>query len=242
MKKSEYSMAEKSKQTDQKRSIVSDLFPGEAGADVALATAGREYAKEFMRWAGRWLGRGGKQLRILFIRLATRIPERGYNGVNTAELNRRMRKINWNKDYYSAEAIARSERSPRRQRTIMRVNSILRDLKKLSDSGHYMGEELRWKLQYKHWTNTRMQPQIRNTLETTVPPAGYQTPVNRAAPGNSQRRESNVNKNMARDIRPDLAQRQQQNAARRKQIAKAGANLLTSVVSRQHKRKKGLGI
>ncbi|MBN8856678.1 MAG: hypothetical protein BGO55_06255 [Sphingobacteriales bacterium 50-39] len=202
--------------------------------------SGREYAKEFLRWAGKSLRQGGKQFRALYIRLATRIPEQGYNGINTAELDRRMRKINWNKDYYSEEALAKGERSPRMQRRIMRANSIFRDLKKLSDSGHYMAEEIRWKLQHKYWTNTRMQPQTGNTLEAVALPASYRSVRNIAdARENS---EDQVSGGISRDNRQDTFQKQQQNEARRKQIVKAGANLLTSLVSRQHKKKKGLGI
>lgn len=181
---------------------------------------------------------GLRRIGSLLIRAATRIPDRGYNGIDTRELSRRMRKINWNKDYYSSEALSKGVNSPRMQRQIMRVNSIFRDLKKLSDSGHYMAEELRWKLQYKYWSNTRMRSQIGNTLETVSTPAiNFKSDIQPA---------TGYNQGQGNKVSPrngiDTSARKQQNEVRRKLIAKAGANLTTSMPGRQHRRKKGLGI
>lgn len=104
-----------------------------------------------------------------YIRLSTRIPLAGYNGVNAQELDKRMSKINWNKDYYSADAILKGRSKARLERDIMRVNSIFRDLKRLSDSGDYKAEELRWKLQHKYWTHTKMEGQRSNTVGNIAP-------------------------------------------------------------------------
>jgi hypothetical protein len=103
-----------------------------------------------------------------------------------------------------------------------------------------MAEEIRWKLQHKYWTNTRLQPQTGNTLEEVAVPAGYSSVRNvAAARGNSEDQVTGV---ISRDNRQDTLQKQQQNEARKKQIVKVGASLLTSLVGRQHKKKKGLGI
>jgi hypothetical protein len=118
---------------------------------------------------GRVLQAIGVAIKQTYIRSTTRIPLAGYNGVNAQELDKRMAKINWNKDYYSPEVIQKGRQKARLERDIMRVNSILRDLKKLSDSGDYKAEELRWKLQHKYWTYTKMQPQRANTTAEVVP-------------------------------------------------------------------------
>ena len=205
-------------------------------------SSGREYGKEFLTWAGRWLKNAGERLYAQIVKLATRIPQRNFNGVDTKELDKRMRKINWNKDYYSEDAIAKGLRSARQQRNIMRVNSIFRDLKKLSDSGHHQAEELRWKLQRKYWANTRMHPQTSNTLETIVVPANYLTPAKRSAVGYSQGKESRMDRKPIMGNTVDASQRQQQNEARRAKIASASARLTTSENQYQPRQKKGLGL
>jgi len=204
--------------------------------------SGREYGKELLAWTRKQVNVARKQLYPFLLRLVTRIPQRVYNGVDTKELNRRMQKINWNKDYYSTEAIARGQRSPRFQRKIMQVNSILRDLQKLSESDHYKAEELRWKLQHKYWTGTRMQQERGNTLTKVLPAAHYFTGPRMQYPA------TNLSNGNQKSIAPAISQpmnaetKQQENAARRKRIAAAGASLLSSWTQRSRKPKKGMGL
>ena len=190
----------------------------------------------------RVLREGVRRLKILVVRATTIIPAGRYNGIDAKDLDRRMRQINWNKDYYSPEALAKSKNSPRLQRRIMRANSIFRDLKSLSDSGHYMAEELRWKLQHKYWRNTRMEPQTGNTLEQIIAPANHQSLGKTAAPGDTRNKGIQTTRVPARDQSNGPSQKRQQNEARRKKIAMAGASLVTSLVRKEHKRKRGLGI
>jgi hypothetical protein len=206
------------------------------------ANAGQEYGKELLHWTGNRLKEAGQELKALFIRITTRIPKWRLNDIDTDSLRKRMSKINWNKDFYSPEAMARSEKSPRLQRDIMRVNSIFRDLKKLSDSGHYMGEELRWKLQYKYWTNTRMQAGIANTLNDVMPSAHYRFPPGTTPP--ARRQENAVSRDVAPSTRntTEVSQKQQENEARRLRVAYGGGRLGTSISPRQRRPKKGLGL
>ncbi len=204
--------------------------------------SGREYAKELLIWAGKVLKQASRGLYVQLVKVTTIIPQRHFNGVDTRGLDRRMRKINWNKDYYSQEAIAKGMRNARLQRDIMRVSSIFRDLKNLSDSGHYRGEEFRWKLQRKYWANTRMHPHTGNTLETVVAPANYMSAAKKEATEYKQDKEKRMDRKPVTGNTVDVSKRQQENEARRIRIAKAGATLLTSLNSRQNKPKKGLGI
>jgi hypothetical protein len=210
--------------------------------ELEPSNPGREYGKELARWAGIQLKGAGRLLKTLFVRVTTRIPKWKLNDVDTDSLRKRMSKINWNKDYYSAEAIARSERNPRLQRDIMRVNRIFRDMKQLSDSGHYMGEELRWKLQRKYWTNTRMQPQIGNTLNAVAPPGSYPSPSKTNIPSNSSARDQRVANSVSMGNTSSISQKQQENETRRIKIAYGGGRLGTSIAPRQHRPKRGLGL
>lgn len=210
--------------------------------EFAPSNPGREYGKELLRWTGNRLKEAGRELKTLFIRVTTRIPKWRLNDIDTDSLRKRMSKINWNKDFYSPEAIERSEKSPRLQRDIMRVNSVFRDLKKLSDSGHYMGEELRWKLQYKYWTNTRMQAGTANTLNAVTPAVHYRFPPGTTPPAKMQ--ENAVSKDVSPSTRntADVSQKQQEKEARRIRVAYGGGRLGTSISPQQRRPKKGLGL
>lgn len=210
--------------------------------DSESLNAGREYGKELMRWAGSQLKGTARLFNALFIRLSTRIPSRAFGGVSTAELDGRMRKIKWSRDYYSREALARGRKKPRLQRDIMRVNSIFRDLNKLSDSGHYMGEELRWKLQYKYWTNTQIHAQIGNTLNAVVPPGSSPSPVKNNIRSNNYVRDNGVATDISKGQTASVSQKQQQNEARRIKVVYGGGHLGTSISPRQLRPKKGLGL
>lgn len=236
-------MAPSNKNTGQERGRDPGI-PSTGNYDYLQAqqASGREYAKEFLAWAGKWLRIAGKRVYTQLVKSITIIPRRQFNGVDTKALDKRMRKINWNKDYYSDDAIAMSMQSRRLQRDIVRVNSIFRDLKRLSDSGHHLGEELRWKLQRKYWSDTRMHAQTGNTREVVViSPGKLHLAKNDAA-------ELKQSKGNLMEIKPiigsavSVSQTLQENEARRLRIAKAGASLLTSLVGKENKRKKGLGL
>ena len=197
--------------------------------------AGRELGKKVLAMAGRSLRRSGRQLNALFVRATTRIPERNMNGVNTKTLAKRMAKINWNKDYSSPAAIARSENSPRLQRQIMRVNAVLRDLKKLSDSDNYMGEEIRWKLQRKFWTNTGMKTQMGNTREALTTSTGVSESKDRGQVTSSQTTP-------AKRALLDISNGNVQSESRRTRIAIAAARIFGSGGGRQRKPGKHMGI
>src|ERR1700744_1324336 len=159
------------KETTNNRDLSESHVGGEEkGYEPSMRSSdGMEVGRVAVTLLGRILQGIGVAIKQTYIRSTTRIPLAGYNGVNAQELDKRMAKINWNKDYYSPEVIAKGRQKARLEREIMRVNSILRDLKKLSDRGDYKAEELRWKLQHKYWTHTKMQPQRANTTGEVVP-------------------------------------------------------------------------
>jgi hypothetical protein len=219
----------------------------------------REFGKEFRFFLGGVLKQTGVMLNRAFIKATNRIPLAGYNGVNAQELDKRMAKINWNKDYYSESAITKSADRPRMERDIMRVNRILADLKKLSDSGDHRAEELRWKLQHRHWTGTKMQGQRRNTTQdvtplsnhplkslstgqSSVPQTGQsQQPEKTASPENqisqgsrSQRRGTSVTTNEA-------SQNRQASDVRRARVAFGAGRMGPSYSPRQRKPVRRIG-
>jgi hypothetical protein len=201
-------------------------------------TSFEQTARPHFRWApppfvGTLLKAIGAPLNRAYIRTTTRIPLARFNGVDVKDLDRRMAKINWNKDYYSPDAISKGQKKARNERDIMRVNRIFRDLKKLSDSGDSRAEELRWKLQHRHWTRTKMQPQRANTMGEVRPFAeatpnfakGAQTP-----PATQEKRHVQQVSHVSKE---DLRQR-------RERISRKEISRTNSTSSRQRSKTRGV--